>query len=181
MFSTAELKDDKRKLIDDAVAELKNAAGDGTAAAASPVEKKPTKIEKKEAPNKTRVRQRSQSRKRRKSRRKRPKRTPGRQKKPKSPTIWPLTSAAPFSASKSSKRSRIRRGKFVWIICNKCARNARFRVMSSRPSPFIGPAGTVEHGRVLVVALRDLARVANGNNQSGSGWRHHCPSSALAS
>ena len=31
---TAELKDDKRKLIDDAVAELKNAGGDAPAAAA---------------------------------------------------------------------------------------------------------------------------------------------------
>jgi len=53
---TAELKDDKRKLLDDAVAELKNAAGDGVAAApaktASPKKAEPKKAEKKEAKGK---------------------------------------------------------------------------------------------------------------------------------
>ena len=47
---TADLKDDKKKLIEDAVAELKNAGGDGpaTKAAASPKKEpeKPKKVEK---------------------------------------------------------------------------------------------------------------------------------------
>ena len=70
------MKDDKRKLFDDAVAELKNAAGDGKVTS----EKRP--------------------------RRKR--RALDHPKKPKSLMIWPLTSVAPFWASKSSKRSKIR-------------------------------------------------------------------------
>ena len=97
---TAELKDDKRKLIDDAVAELKNAAGDGNAAAAvakSPV-KKAKKKEAAAANAKPEVKKPVKTNPRRK------RRALVHPKKPQSLMIWPLTSVAPFWASKSSKR-----------------------------------------------------------------------------
>ena len=47
---TADLKDDKKKLIEDAVAELKNAGGDGPAKAAASPKKEPEKPKKVEKP-----------------------------------------------------------------------------------------------------------------------------------
>ena len=94
------MKDDKRKLFDDAVAELKNAAGDG-------------KVTSEKGQEEGDGRRQGQARAKKPV--KKAAKSPGRKrraldhpKKPKSLMIWPLTSVAPFWASKSSKRSKIR-------------------------------------------------------------------------